>query len=75
MTANVALDNKDGRIQYVIDWRLRDLLTELTGEDCDAVVAVWSGQIRKQLDSQGVVIKIDKPDADFYYEPLIKVKE
>ena len=35
----------------------------------------WATNIAKEilftLNSQGVVIKMNKPDADFYYEPLI----
>jgi len=51
---------------------------EILNETAHIVIECRSGaaievarQVLKYLHSQGVVIKIDKEDADFYYEPLI----
>lgn len=45
-------------IQEDIDWSLRELLSKLTGEDCDATLYNWSKEIRRVLDLKRVEVRI-----------------
>ena len=56
----------------MIDTKTKHIIWHWEPKDVEFVHA---DAILAYLHSQGVVIKMNKPDADFYYEPLIEVKD